>query len=89
MKEKVLNFINENKGDISLFVIVFVVVLLVSALTSLCGADRLTETMLSLSGGVLALLGIDTLGDKVGMRLGDNIRPAILAIIIGVWIALF
>lgn len=88
MKEKVISFINENKGDISLFVIVFVVVLLVSALTSLCGADRLTEAMLSLSGGVLALLGIDTLGEKVGMRLGDNIRPAILAIIIGVWIAL-
>ena len=88
MKEKVIRFVNENKGNISLFVIVLTAVLTVSALASLSGADRLTEVVLSASGGVLTLIGLDKLGDKVGMRLGDSIRPAVIAIIAGVLAAL-
>lgn len=88
MKEKVIRFVMVNKGNISLFVIVLVAVLTVSALASLSGADRLTEVVLSASGGVLTLIGLDKLGDKVGMRLGDSIRPAVIAIIAGVLAAL-
>ena len=88
MKEKVIRFVMDNKGNISLFVIVLVAVLTVSALASLSGADRLTEVVLSASGGVLTLMGLDKLGDKVGMRLGDSIRPAVIAIIAGVLAAL-
>lgn len=88
MKEKVIRFVMDNKGNISLFVIVLVAVLTVSALASLSGADRLTEVVLSASGGVLTLMGLDNLGDKVGMRLGDSIRPAVIAIIAGVLAAL-
>ena len=88
MKEKVIRFVMDNKGNISLFVIVLAAVLTVSALASLSGADRLTEVVLSASGGVLTLMGLDKLGDKVGMRLGDSIRPAVIAIIAGVLAAL-
>lgn len=88
MKKKAIRFIKDNKGSISLFVIVFVASLLMAALASLFGADRLARVVLSVSAGALTLMGVDSLGDKVGMRLGDSCRPAIIAIISGAIIAL-
>ena len=83
MKEKVISLINDNKGGISLFVLVLASVVLAYAIASLCTDDRLTRLFLSLSFGVLGDMGIGLLGDKVGMKLSDSHNPSILAIIIG------
>lgn len=83
MKDKVVAFIKGNLGDISLFAIVLAVVLIASALTYIFTADRLTRLFLSLSCGVLAQMGIASIGDTIGMRLGNSRYPSVLSIIIG------
>ena len=89
MKEKVMGFIKGNLGDISLFAIVMAAVLIASVLTYILTADRLTRLFLSLSCGVLARMGIDSIGDAIGMRLGNSRYPSVLAVIIGGVIILF
>ena len=86
--KKIMPFLTENKGSVSLFIIMFVVTILTSAISSLCGARELTKVVVSASVSIIALMGINTLEDLLGMRLGDNKHPAVLGIIIGIWVIL-
>lgn len=86
--KKIMSFLTENKGSVSLFIIMFVVTILTSAISSLCGSSELTKVVVSASVSIIALMGINTLEDLLGMKLGDNKRPAVLGIIIGIWVIL-
>ena len=89
MKDKVINFIERFKSEISLLVISLGVTLLTSVICSLFGASDLTQVVVSASVGIIAVMGLEYLEEFIGMKLGDNKRPAYLGIIIGVLIALF
>lgn len=84
----VKNIFTKNKSTLSLFVIMLVITILTSAVSSLCNATELTKTIMSASVSTSALMGIGSLEDLVGMKLGDTKRPAILGIIIGIWLML-
>ena len=88
MKEKIMKFIEEFKSELSLFVILLGVTLLALVICSLFGASDLTQVTVSASVGLTAVMGLEYLEEFIGMKLGDNKRPAYLGIIIGVLIAL-
>ena len=88
MKEKVMKIINDFKSSISLFIIMFAVTLLMAIICRIFGASDITRVVFSASFGILTLLGLEYLEEFIGMRLGDNKRPAYVGIIIGVLIAL-
>ena len=80
MKEKIKEFVKVNKGNISRFIITMVITLA----AALIGGSALAGGCI----GTLALLGIDCMLDKVGMKLGDSDRPGILGIVLATLIAL-
>ena len=82
------SFLKKNKGSVSLFVITLIVTLVTAAITSLFGVFLLTKIVLSTTVGIITLMGISTLEELVGMKLSNSKRPAILGIIVGVWIIL-
>ena len=88
MKEKVMKFISEHKAEISLFVIMLAVTVLTTIICCIFGASDLTQVVVSASAGILSLMGIGSIEDIIGMKLGVNKRPAYVGIIIGVLIAL-
>ena len=89
MKDKIVKFIERFKSEISLFVILFAVTMLTAIICSLCKAADLTQVVVSASVGITALFGLEYLEEFIGMKLGNNKRPAVMGIIIGVLIALF
>lgn len=88
MKEKIVKFIERFKSEIALIVISLVVTLLTAVVCSLCGASDLTKVVVAASVGIIAVMSMEYLEELVGMRLGNNKRPAYLGIIIGVLLLL-
>lgn len=88
MKQKILDFIKDNKGALSLFMIVFLATFIMGALAALCGAESLTQIVLAACCGITFTMGISVLEKKVGMVLGNSNRPAVFGIMAGVLITL-
>ena len=88
MKEKIVKFISDHKAEISLLVIMLAVTVFTTIICCIFGASDLTQVVVSASVGILSLIGMESLEDITGMKLGVNKRPAYVGIIIGVLIAL-
>lgn len=88
MKQKILDYFKDNKGSMSLFVIIFAVTIIMAIVASVFSAGDTTKAALAASGGIIAMMGIDKIEKSIGMQLGDSKDPAILGIISGVLIAL-
>lgn len=79
MKDKIINYLKENKGGFSLLVFTLVVTLLFGlTLGALVGGCF----------GTLSLIGLGYVASKVGMQFGDSNRPGIVGIVLGVLISL-
>ena len=78
MKDKFLT-----KGNISLFVITFVVVFLTAIICALCGADRMTILLSAPSAGILSILLIGGLYEIANMKSPMGPEAGILAVVLG------
>ena len=78
MKDKFLT-----KGNISLFVITFVVVFLTAIICALCGADRMTILFSAPSAGILSILLIGGLYEIANMKSPMGPEAGILAVVLG------
>lgn len=88
MKERIINLLKEEKGNISLFSIVLIMTLIANGIACLQGAWQTERVVLSASAGTVTLILLESLGDAIGMYLCTTSRPGILAIVTGTLVAI-
>lgn len=86
MKQKIIDYLKANKGEIVLCLITLILTLITGAIAALFGASG--KAIVGGCFGSLALIAVNSVGDNVGMSFSRNSRPGIVGIILGILILL-